>query len=90
MGPKCVRGNLNIITVHGGWGKWGEWALCSATCGGGKRTRKQSCDNPAPAYGGNHCSFEELKRHEYEEGDIKVEASKCNTKICPGRCFDQN
>ena len=76
------------MIVHGGWGSWDDYSSCSATCGGGKRTRKQRCNNPLPAHKGNFCSFEGLIKDEYEEGELKIEAKPCNLKKCPSMNID--
>ena len=74
-----------LLTVHGSWSNWDEYTPCSVTCGGGKKTRKQKCNNPSPAYKGNFCSFQGLIKDEYEEGELKTEAKPCNTKECPSK-----
>ncbi|CAD5120039.1 DgyrCDS8620 [Dimorphilus gyrociliatus] len=33
------------------WSSWSEFGDCSTTCGGGTRTRKRFCNNPAPVDG---------------------------------------
>ena len=77
-----------ILIVHGGWGSWDDYSPCSATCGGGKRTRKQRCNSPLPAYEGKFCSFQKLIKDEYEEGKLKIEAKQCNLKKCPSKNID--
>ncbi len=50
--------------VNGGWS---DWSSCSASCGGGTRTR--SCNNPSPANGGSTCSG--------------AGTESCNNQSCP-------
>ena len=57
--------------INGGWAEWGDWSKCSAQCGGGRQTRKRSCNNPAPAHGGKECSTN------------SAESKSCNTQPCP-------
>ena len=62
----------SVVTVDGAWSAWGNWSLCSATCGTSVQTRKRQCDNPIPANGGVKCSG----------GD--TETRICNVTDCPG------
>ncbi|KAG8182020.1 hypothetical protein JTE90_013951 [Oedothorax gibbosus] len=57
--------------VHGEWGLWSEWSLCSSSCGGGTRERHRKCDSPAPAFGGRSCTGSHLQ------------VDYCNTDVCP-------
>ena len=41
--------------VDGAWSQWSRWSSCSVTCGKGTMQRTQSCNNPAPQYGGQQC-----------------------------------
>ena len=65
---------INVFTcpVNGGWNSWGSWTSCTATCGGGTKSRSRSCTNPSPANGGKPCPG--------SSGDRPA----CNTNGCPG------
>ncbi|XP_068740870.1 A disintegrin and metalloproteinase with thrombospondin motifs adt-1-like isoform X2 [Montipora capricornis] len=42
--------------ADGGWSNWSSWGHCIGYCGSGIQTRKRSCTNPPPSYGGRKCS----------------------------------
>ena len=46
---------LVILVVDGKWTVWGNWGICSLTCGGGVQDRSRTCTNPPPAFGGAQC-----------------------------------
>ncbi|XP_061680955.1 hemicentin-1 isoform X2 [Syngnathoides biaculeatus] len=58
--------------VDGNWGPWQSWGECSASCGGGERTRMRLCNGPSPSNGGRLCP-----------GDSS-QLSRCNIEACPG------
>ncbi|XP_063057327.1 hemicentin-1 isoform X2 [Engraulis encrasicolus] len=58
--------------VDGNWGPWQAWGECSASCGGGERTRRRLCNNPSPSNKGRPCP-----------GD-STQLSRCNGQACPG------
>ena len=62
--------------VDGGWGKFGNWTDCSATCGGGQRSRTRLCNNPAPQFQGLNCTA---------DGSNDTETNGCNLQECPGK-----
>ena len=67
-----------FISVDGGWepsGLWSDWSDCSKSCDGGSRriTRKRSCTNPSPKYGGENCAG----------ADSQTAVETCNTFTCP-------
>jgi hypothetical protein len=68
----CTGTTCPIISVNGGWSSWSGWSSCSASCGGGTKTRTRSCNNPAPSGGGANCS------------GSAVDSNSCNTGACPG------
>ncbi|XP_072109570.1 semaphorin-5A isoform X1 [Mobula birostris] len=63
--------NIMPCPVDGGWSCWSSWSKCSVTCGGGHYMRTRSCNNPAPAYGGDICL------------GLHTEEALCNTHPCP-------
>ena len=54
--------------VHGGWGAWGKYIACSATCGVGFTQRYRTCDSPSPMYGGDFCVGENTQIKECVTG----------------------
>ncbi|XP_011902754.1 PREDICTED: hemicentin-1 isoform X2 [Cercocebus atys] len=66
------RCNTDMCPVDGSWGSWHSWSQCSASCGGGEKTRKRLCDHPVPAKGGRPCP-----------GDT-TQVTRCNVQACPG------
>lgn len=63
--------NSSPCKVNGNWAAWGEWGICSKTCGGGYRRRDRTCTNPAPHNGGLACQ------------GSSVQLANCNTQLCP-------
>ena len=59
-----------FVSVNGGWTSFGSYGSCSATCGGGIKTRHRTCKNPTPAYGGDDCH------------GSSAETTSCNTTPC--------
>ncbi|CAK6951656.1 thrombospondin-2 [Scomber scombrus] len=70
-GRETQRCTANPCPVDGGWGPWSPWATCSATCGGGIKSRTRECNSPQPQYGGNKCIGE------------ASDSDNCNKKACP-------
>ncbi|XP_044055859.1 hemicentin-1 isoform X2 [Siniperca chuatsi] len=66
---RCSTANC---PVDGNWGSWQPWGECSASCGGGERTRVRLCNSPFPSNSGRPCP-----------GDSS-QLSRCNTQACPG------
>ncbi|XP_059001185.1 hemicentin-1 isoform X2 [Mustela lutreola] len=66
------RCNTDMCPVDGSWGDWHSWGQCSASCGGGEKTRKRLCNNPVPSKSGRPCP-----------GDA-TQVSRCNMQACPG------
>ncbi|KAM9212162.1 hemicentin-1 [Dugong dugon] len=66
------RCNTDMCPVDGSWGNWHSWSRCSASCGGGEKTRKRLCNNPVPSKYGRPCA-----------GDA-TQVSRCSIQACPG------
>lgn len=56
-GTQCngMSTSVTNCTVHGGWTEWSSWSACSQTCGIAVKTRRRTCGNPKPAFGGRVC-----------------------------------
>ncbi|XP_060560139.1 A disintegrin and metalloproteinase with thrombospondin motifs adt-2-like [Ruditapes philippinarum] len=39
----CVLSDCDTEVVQKWWSDWGQWSVCTRTCGGGMRTRTRSC-----------------------------------------------
>uniref|UniRef100_A0A3B4CZ96 Sema domain-containing protein n=1 Tax=Pygocentrus nattereri TaxID=42514 RepID=A0A3B4CZ96_PYGNA len=70
-GDLLRSGRITGLTVNGGWSAWSSWSQCSRDCSSGIRSRKRTCTNPKPKYGGTSCLG---PAQEYQE---------CNTTPCP-------
>jgi len=60
--------------VHCQWGGYGQWSQCSATCGGGTRSRTRDV-LIRKSKGGRSCS------------GSRTQYSQCNTQPCPVNCL---
>uniref|UniRef100_T1GBK5 PSI domain-containing protein n=1 Tax=Megaselia scalaris TaxID=36166 RepID=T1GBK5_MEGSC len=56
-GQDCqgIPTEVTNCTVNGGWTEWSAWSACSESCGVAVKTRKRTCSNPKPAFGGRTC-----------------------------------
>ncbi|XP_076879121.1 A disintegrin and metalloproteinase with thrombospondin motifs 17 isoform X2 [Brachyhypopomus gauderio] len=63
----CVSKTPIPQHIDGDWSPWGQWSMCSRTCGTGARFRQRKCDNPPPGHGGRHCPGVSVE-HEVCEG----------------------
>ncbi|TMW52624.1 hypothetical protein DOY81_002278 [Sarcophaga bullata] len=50
-----ITTQVTNCTVHGGWTEWSAWSACSQTCGIAVKTKRRTCGNPKPAFGGRTC-----------------------------------
>ncbi|KPP71089.1 hypothetical protein Z043_110030, partial [Scleropages formosus] len=70
-GDLLRSGRVAVHAVNGGWSAWSSWSQCSRDCSRGIRSRRRTCTNPEPKYGGLPCPGPAL---EYQE---------CNITPCP-------
>ena len=64
--------------THGGWGAWGTYGPCTATCGSGYQIRDRLCNDPIPLNGGLECSSD--KGQSMKESESRM----CTSIKCPG------
>ena len=68
-----IRVNFVNFTEKPYWGSWGQWSVCSKTCGGGVSIRKRQCyQSKCP-----HSIYKKCTGNDYEE-------MKCNDRCCRG------
>uniref|UniRef100_A0AAQ4QK56 ADAM metallopeptidase with thrombospondin type 1 motif 20 n=1 Tax=Gasterosteus aculeatus aculeatus TaxID=481459 RepID=A0AAQ4QK56_GASAC len=67
----CVNKEFDLQPVHGEWGPWGPYSVCSRSCGGGTRSTARDCNKPMPRNGGKFCVGRRMKFR------------SCNTEPCP-------
>ena len=63
--------NAQKCPIDGNWGAWSSWSECSATCGGGIRTKTRECNDPPSAFNGDDCQ------------GLSIEESECKAQKCP-------
>ncbi|XP_052222965.1 thrombospondin-1-like isoform X2 [Dreissena polymorpha] len=63
---------LTTGCTNGNWSAWENWSSCSASCGGGRKTRNRACNNPSPSLLGRYCDG--------PPQDVDV----CNVSSCTG------
>ena len=63
----------SFSSVDGGYSSWNQWSTCSVSCGGGRRARSRTCDNPKPQHGGKDCLAIGLS----------TQSEECSTNDCP-------
>ncbi|XP_067655539.1 sushi, von Willebrand factor type A, EGF and pentraxin domain-containing protein 1-like isoform X1 [Haliotis asinina] len=72
---KCLKGFkgqlCQDVVVNGNWGEWSKKTQCSASCGGGTRSRSRRCDSPPPDEDGDTCV------------GVSEETEECNNDACP-------
>ena len=78
MNGKCTI--LLQFKADGGYSQWGNWSLCSVSCGKGRRIRYRTCTSPPPSTGGKGC---------FQLGPHR-ETKKCFAGRCPGMNIGTN
>ena len=64
---------MESCPVNCKWGSYGEWSICSKTCGGGIKSRKRQVSTPASNKG-------------LECVGNATETVTCNVESCPVNC----
>ena len=78
-----------VEKVDGKYGRFGEWGVCSETCGGGSQSRTRECNNPAPSGGGAGCVREASETQACNENACHVNGGWSNPgewSACSAAC----
>ncbi|XP_013784127.1 A disintegrin and metalloproteinase with thrombospondin motifs adt-1-like [Limulus polyphemus] len=63
---------VEVTPVHGAWGTWSKFGLCSVTCGSGVRLRTRECNNPPATFGGHQCPGISVEKLVCEQGECPI------------------
>jgi surface protein len=74
----ALGGQQKRTPINGGWSAWGALEPCSVTACGqtGTQTKRRTCTEPAPQYGGANCS-------NIDGGAATDSSTTCSTVACP-------
>ena len=78
MNGKCII--FIQFKADAGYSQWGNWSLCSVTCGKDRRIRYRTCTSPPSSTGGKDC----FQLGPYNENE------KCFAGRCPGMHIGTN
>ena len=72
--------------MDGGWRDGENITKCSATCGGGIKTKSKFCDAPNPQHGGENCTCNDNDATELTCDGLNATIEQiCYEGPCPGK-----
>ena len=73
------------LIENGGWGAWGPYQDCSATCGSPTKIRSRRCDDPEPRGNGSFCMLTKpIGKQIYDL--VEPETAPCEgLPLCPSK-----